>query len=156
VSCPAINPATLVRRHRVELLQHAARLGSLDAKLMFIAAAPAAADEFGQSETEDGRAYARELLADAEAYGMDAARAGSPEAMRFMSAAYASGLFRAPDPARAYLFALPLQAAGNAADRGRLAELGARLGAAERHAAWQQAFGCQAPDSGSALANPFR
>ncbi|KQQ36245.1 hypothetical protein ASF61_08680 [Duganella sp. Leaf126] len=152
-NCPVFDPATVVRRHRVELLQQAARLGSLEAKLLYLDAAPAVADEFRLQETDDGKAYARALLADAEAFGQDAAHAGSAEAMRFMSAAYASGLFGPADPQRAYLFALPLQTAGTIADRTRLAELGARLSEAQRRAARQQAFGCQDADGGPAHAS---
>ncbi|MGV7207181.1 hypothetical protein ACLB1G_04935 [Oxalobacteraceae bacterium A2-2] len=155
-ACPAIDPATLVRRHPVELLQQAAALGSIAAQARLLDQAPAVAEEFRQSETEDGQAYARQLMAAAERHGVDAARAGSLQAMRLMSAAYASGQFGAPDPLRAYLYALPLQAAGSDADRQRLARLGESLGAAGRQAASRQAYGCQPAAAGSVLASPFR
>jgi hypothetical protein len=155
-ACPAIDPATLVRRHPIELLQQAAALGSMVAQARLVEQAPAVAEEFRQSETEDGQAYARQLMAAAERHGVDAARAGSTQAMRLLSAAYASGQFGAPDPLRAYLYALPLREAGSEADRQRLAWLGERLGPAGRQAASRQAYGCQPAAAGSVLASPFR
>jgi hypothetical protein len=156
VTCPVVAMETMVRNHPIELLQRAASLGSIAAKIMFIADAPDVADEFRKSGAPEDAAFARELLKNSERFGSDAARSGSRDAMRLMSAAYESGRFGSTDIVRAYAFGLPLQSSGTPADARRLAALEARLSDGNRRLATLLAFGCeQALDSRTA-ASPFQ
>jgi hypothetical protein len=155
LTCPAVNMETMVNSHPIELLQRAARLGSLEAKVRFIAEAPDVADEFGNLGTPEGAAFARDLLQNAERFGIDAARSGSLDAMRFMSVAYESGRFGSADRLRAYAFGLPLQSSGTPADAKRLAALEAQLSDSNRRLARLQAFGCQQELDGRKTTSPF-
>lgn len=154
--CPSLGLQGIVRIHPIELLQRAAELGSTEAKVMYAQAAPEVAAQFTAMAGASQKAYGSDLLLLAERFGVEAARSGHPEAMRYMSVSYETGRFGGRDLQRAYRYALRLQASGDADDRRRMAELERRLSTKERLAAQlaQSApSGCDA--SPGFLNNPF-
>ena len=146
--CPKIN--FKMQEHPMKLLERAAQLGSVDAKLKYALNSKLYAARFRKTGTQAGIDTATKMLARAELFGTEAAKAGNPEAYRYMSNAYEHGYFGKRDTERALTFALPLKPLGIAADMQKIEELSLKLTASEKESALKTAFGCgivHEPDS---------
>lgn len=153
-SCPPNAEILPVQNNNLEFLVKAAELGSNYAKLMYSQNAPMTADYFRKRSTSDGNLLAREIMLKAEKFGNEAARAGIPEAYRYMSQAYEQGTFGEKNIQLAYAYALPLRQLGTHIDQLHIERLGARLNDNMRKGAELQAFGCEVYDNRN-IASPF-
>lgn len=155
-ACPANAGVLPINTTPLELLQRAAELGSEQAKLMYALNAPMAAEFFRAQHSQQGTQQAQEILAQAETFGDSAARAGIPDALRYMSRVYESGMFGPRDIERAYIYALPLKNVGSKEDLSVIENLGSRLNEKLRKGAEAKAFGCSRYTEINILANPFK
>jgi hypothetical protein len=153
--CPDLDISRLVQKHPIEILKRAINLGAVEAKFMYALNAPAVAEQLRQIGRPEDAAFVAQLRADAELYGTESARAGNPDAYRYMSHAYEAAEFVARDIEKAYSFALPLQYIGSIDDKKRIDDLGRKLDETQRRAARQRAFGCGTVLDPSVLRNPF-
>jgi hypothetical protein len=155
VGCPELDIRQLVRKHPIEILKRAVELGSEQAKFRFALNAPAVAEQFRQIGRPEDVGFIASLRADAELYGTEVARAGNPDALRYMSRAYETAEFVERDLEKAYSFALPLQFIGSVDDKKRISSLKGKLNQTQQLSAQQQAFGCSPSSDSSTYRNPF-
>lgn len=155
VGCPDIAIDKIISAHPIEILEKPAEQGSVDAKIAYMMNASGAAAQLRRLGTARGDELAREITMRSERYGQEAARAGSQDAMRYMSFAYEQGKFGARDMQMAYTFSLPLSIEGTSNDVKRASELGAKLEKNQRNEAKIAALGCARVSKPGILNNPF-
>ena len=141
--CPTTASVIPIRFTNLELLQKAAELGSEQAKLMYALNAPITSDYMKGDTSQEGRKYSQEILARAQEFGDSAARAGIPDALRYMSRVHELGLFGVKDIQRAYVYSLPLKILGTKEDIAQIENIGARLNSDMKKGAEIKAFGCK-------------
>ncbi|CAN7146152.1 hypothetical protein [Duganella sp. LjRoot269] len=151
--CPTINPKSLYKDTPIELLEKAAELGSVEAKLMYALNAPLAEFRIRKSRPEDGELLARKITLTAERLGNEAARSGNLDAIRYMSHSYENGQFGFRDIERAYSVALPLLNS-SVEDIAYVDALQRKLNPLQRNAAVRFAFGCK-EEIGRKTVSPF-
>lgn len=153
--CPAIDIKKIITLHPIEILEKSAEQGSVDAKILYMINAQGAAAQLRRLGTVAGDELAREITLRSQRYGEEAARAGSEDALRYMSSAYEQGRFGIRSMQMAYTFALPLIIGGTSSDVQHASDLGARLTEPQRKEAQTAALGCSQPPKAGILNNPF-
>jgi hypothetical protein len=152
--CPSFSMQ--MKGHPIQLLERAAKLGSVEAKLAFAMNARLYRDFFVTSEGGVIKDNSKDIISQAEKYGAEAAQAGHPDAYRYMSQAYENGTFGVRNKERALAFILPLQETGLPTDKERIKHLSSKLTEKERKLANAIAFGCQDDSRDSFHLNPFQ
>ena len=153
--CPKFNVNSYVKLHPIEILGSSAEQGNIDAKLLYMINAPLASAQLRQMNTAVGDEMARNIIARAQRYGDDAARAGSRDAMMYMSHAYEVGQFGTRDMEKAYLYALPLGFSEKKPDNQRISDLASKLTSSQRNKLKQESIGCDDVHDSDTLKNPF-
>lgn len=153
--CPAYDLKLIVKFHPIEILETQAELGSIDAKFQYGLTAPLAVAQLKQLGTAESYEYAQRILTLGKRYSEEAAKAGSADAMRYVSRAYATGEFGVRDKQNAYIYALPLSFFGTAEDAKLISELGNNLTTEQRNAAQISSLGCDISGKFEALKNPL-
>jgi TPR repeat protein len=141
----------VTRSEAFSLLEQAANQGDLEAKTVFAINAPTYADILQQEGTNEAAAHAARLRKRAEALAEEASKAGSEEAMSFLSRAYLTGTLGNRDAEKAYMYLLALTKRNESQAATELLQSVSRhLSASQRTKAEAAALGC-----GQANANTF-
>lgn len=151
--CPNVQMA--FDGHPLELLQLAADAGSVEGKLRYALNARLYASYYRSGNTLGNGQSVNDILQRAERFGDESARAGYPDAYRYMSDAYQNGLFGRPNITQALAFAFPLSMVGDESDKQRIENLLRKVTKAEMESARQNAFGCEKIPYPSSVISPF-
>jgi len=140
-NCPAL-PSEIVK-NPLEIVDIAARAGSMHAKTFYAQNSSAVAAGFRALNTDEGRRIATEIDGLAERYGTEAAEAGVLEASEYMVRSYYTGRFGSRDPALAYRFILPLTSDDPNGEHAKFAQhLKKQISDVDARRAEATAFGC--------------
>lgn len=153
--CPSIDMRSIVKFHPIEILEKQAEQGSVDAKFQYALSAPLAAMQLKNLGTAGSYEFALHISDLGKRYAEEAAKAGSADAMRYVSRAYSTGKFGPRDMQSAYMYALPLGVVGTSEDSKLISELGTKLTNEQRSVAQISSLGCGSARNVGSLKNPF-
>lgn len=153
--CPVLEIGKIIKFHPIEILERQAELGSIDAKIQFAMSAPLAARQLKKIGNVESYDFSIHILDLGKRYAEDAAKAGSEDAMRYVSRAYATGMFGVRNIQQAYIYALPLSFSGAENDLKLISDLGSKLTNEQRRAAQILSLGCESTRDKESLRSPF-